>query len=423
MSPVRYSSQQFRILLVLTLLNFVNYIDRQVVFPLFSPIKDEFLLSDQQLGLLGTVFSLVHAPLNVLLGYAADRASRPRIMTLGVLFWSVATFLSGMAGSFHALLAARALVGVGEAAYAPAGTAMLTGAFPSEIRARVQGFFNVGMFIGGAAGLAVGGLIADRMGWRPAFFLVGLPGLVLAAAMYRLPDVPRPPRTETVPLRHLLRVPAYVAMLVSGWFVTFAAQAYVAWGTEFVRRYKGFTLSQAGVSLGTTVVVAGVLGVMTGAWLADRFARTLPWGRVAVVLAGFLLATPLVLGALHTTDKVMFLTLFFAGAFFMSWYHGPVIAIIHDLVPERAHATAVGVTYFLVNFSAPAAAPWLVGSIADRYGLLAGMHAAVAAQLIGGLLYLLVIHFIRRDGLQHPVLARYRVLSPVSAVQSIGEIR
>jgi MFS family permease len=417
---VAYSSQQVRILLVLTLLNFVNYIDRQIVFPLFGPIKDEFLLSDQQLGLLGTVFTLVHAPLNVLFGYAADRVSRPRIMTLGVLFWSGATFLSGLAGSFRSLLVARALVGVGEAAYGPAGTAMLTGAFPPEMRARVQGLFNVGMFIGGAAGLAVGGLIADRMGWRPAFFLVGLPGLVLAAAMYRVPEVPRPPRAETVPLRHLLRVPAYVTLLVSGWFVTFAAQAYVTWGTEFVRRDKGFTLSQAGVSLGTIVVVAGVLGVLTGAWLADRFARIWPWGRVAVVLAGFLLATPLVLGGLHAADKVMLLCLFFAATFFMSWYHGPVIAIIHDLVPERAHATAVGVTYFLVNFSAPALAPWAVGLIADRYGLLAGMHAAVGAQLIGGLLYLLVIHFIRRDGLRHPVLAGYHAAPPASAIPSTG---
>ncbi|HXE89393.1 MAG TPA: MFS transporter [Terriglobales bacterium] len=419
MSPVAYSSQQVRVLLVLTLLNFVNYIDRQVVFPLFGPIKEEFLLSDQQLGLLGTVFTLVHAPLNVLLGYAADRASRPRIMTVGVLFWSAATFLSGLAGSFRSLLVARALVGVGEAAYGPAGTAMLTGAFPKDLRARVQGFFNVGMFIGGAAGLAVGGLIADRLGWRPAFFLVGLPGFVLAAFLYRLPDVPRPPRVHAVPFRHLLRVPAYLTMLVSGWFVTFAAQAYVTWGTEFVVRYQGFTLSQAGVSLGAIVVGAGILGVMTGAWLADLFARVWPWGRVAVVLAGFLLASPLVLGALHTTDKATFLALFFVGTFFMSWYHGPVIAIIHDLVPERAHATAVGVTYFLVNFSAPALAPWLVGGIADRYGLLAGMHAALGAQLVGGLLYLLVIYFIRRDGLKHPVLAAYHAPT-IPAVPSTG---
>ena len=410
-----YDAKQVRILAVLTLVNFVNYIDRLLIFPLFSLIKAEFLLSDAQLGLLGSVFQFVHAPASVILGQVADRSSRVKVMTYGVLFWSVATFLSGLAGSYHWLLVTRALVGVGEAAYAPAGSAEISATFPQTARARVQGVFNAGMFVGGAAGLALGGLLADAIGWRPAFFLVGTPGFLLVFLLWRLPSPPLAQPRERIPVGQLLRVPAFVAMLVSGWFATFAAQAYLTWGTEFVRRYKGFTLAQAGVSLGAAVIIAGVLGVMTGAALADILAKRAAWARAAVVAAGFLTAAPLVWWALLTPSRTMFVMLFAAGSFFLSWYHGPVIAIIHDLIPDRAHATAVGMAYFLINFSAPALAPWVVGQIADRAGLLAGMQVAVAAQVAGGLLYLMVIYFIRRDGLHHPVLAGYRALPGVAA--------
>jgi len=405
---VRDDPQRNRVLFILTLVNFVNYIDRVIVFPLFAPIKAEFGLSDGQLGLLGTVFNLVHSPANVVLGHLADRTSRRRVMTFGVLFWSAATFLSGLVGSFRQLLFARALVGVGEAAYAPAGTAVLTAAFPREARARAQGVFNTGMFMGGAMGLALGGILAESVGWRSAFFIVGVPGFLLAASLKGMPEAAPIPGERFVPIQRLLRVPAYVMMLVSGWFATFAAQAYLTWGAEFVHRYKNFSLREAGVSLGATVIVGGVLGVLVGAALADWLAKRWPWGKALVVAVGILAAAPLIFGALMTTSKPMFVGLFFAGSFFMSWYHGPVIAIIHDLIPQRAHATAVGISYFLINFSAPTLSPWLVGRIADGYDLLVGMQVALVSQVLGGLLYFSVVYFIRRDGLEHPALEEFR---------------
>ncbi|MGH9580703.1 MAG: MFS transporter [Terriglobales bacterium] len=416
MAMVLTNSQKNRVLFILTLVNFVNYIDRIIVFALFAPIKAEFGLSYGQLGLLGTVFNLIHSPANVVLGHMADRTSPRRVMTFGVLFWSAATFLSGLAGSFRQLLFARALVGVGEAAYAPAGTAVLTAVFPREARARAQGVFNTGMFLGGAVGLALGGILAESVGWRSAFFIVGVPGLLLAASLRRMPEAAPVPGARFVPIQRLLRVPAYVMMLVSGWFATFAAQSYLTWGTEFVHRYKNFGLREAGVSLGATVVVGGVLGVLVGAWLADGLAKRLPWGRVLVVAVGVLVAAPWIFGALRTTSKPMFVALFFAGSFFMSWYHGPVIAIIHDLIPQRAHATAVGISYFLINFSAPTLAPWIVGRIADAHSLMVGMQVAIGAQVLGGLLYFVVIHFIRRDGMEHPALQEFRGANLEAAV-------
>jgi MFS transporter, Spinster family, sphingosine-1-phosphate transporter len=283
-----FSPYQKRVLLVLTLVNFVNWIDRQVVYPLFPMIKAEFRVSYTELGWLVAGFSLVHALGSLGLSRLADLTSRKKVISYGILFWSAATFLSGLAPSFRSLLAARTMVGVGEAAYTPAGGAIISGSFPQTIRARVQGIFDLGMFVGGALGLALGAILAQWVGGRPAFFFVGIPGLLLALSIMRLPEPPPAPGEKHVPIWHLLRTPAYAMMLVSGWFIAFAGYAYVIWGAEFVYRYKGFSLRQAATMLGGVMVLAGILGVTSGAVIADRLARAFPWGRALTPAVGFL---------------------------------------------------------------------------------------------------------------------------------------
>lgn len=393
------TSDQKRVLWVLTLINFVNWIDRQIVYPLFPLIKDEFHVTYAQLGWLVAAFSVVHALGSLGLGRLADLTSRKKVISYGIAFWSAATFMSGIAASFRSLLVCRATVGVGEAAYAPAGNAMISAAFPKAVRARVQGFFDLGMFTGGALGLALGAILAQSVGWRPAFFMVGIPGLLLALSVRGLPEQRQRSGTERVSLRELVRAPAYLFVLVSGWFSAFAGYTYVIWGAEFVYRYKGFSLSQAGSLLGSIMVVAGILGVTIGACVADCLAKVVVWGRALAPAIGFLVSAPFILGALHTDSKFTVLCLFFAGTFFMTWYHGPVTALIHDLTPPRAHASAIGVYYFFVNFFATTAASALIGKMADCYGLLTGMHCAVIAQVAGGIGFFAVIHSIRRHGM------------------------
>ncbi|HEV2492395.1 MAG TPA: MFS transporter [Terriglobia bacterium] len=412
-SRSRFSPYQIRVLTVLTLINFVNWIDRQIIYPLFPLLKDEFHVSYTQLGWLVAAFSLVHAVGSFGLGYLADRTSRKRVISFGILFWSGATFASGLAGSFRSLLTARAMVGVGEAAYVPSANAIISASFARRIRARVQGIFDLGMFIGGALGLALGGILAQWVGWRPAFFIVGVPGLLLAMNVVRLPEPPseaRAPGSSTeppVPVLDLLRVPAYIMVLVSGWFIAFAGYSYVIWGTDFVCRYKGFSLGEAGILLGSVSVLAGILGVMTGAVLADKLGAAFPWGRALAPALGFLVSAPFILGAVHAPSKLAVLGLLFAGTFFMTWYHGPVTAIIHDLTPPRAHATAMGLYYLFVNLFATTAASLLTGKIADRYGMFVGMHCAVAAQVLGAFGFFAVIYCVRRQGLRHPSLTSY----------------
>jgi MFS family permease len=298
-------------------------------------------------------------------------------------------------------------VGVGEAAYNPAGAAMISASFPASIRARVQGAFDIGMFAGGAVGLALGGWVVQLFGWRPAFFIVGMPGVILGLSALRLPRTPVNSARECMPMHELLRVPAFLALMVSGWFCSFAGYAYVAWGPELVQEYKGFTAGQAGTAIAVAVVVGGTFGIATGAYLSDLLAKVRSWGRAAVIPVGFVLGAPAIYYALHSTGKLQFTLCFGLGAFFLSWYHGPLTATIHDLVPPRGHATALGFYNLFVNLCSMALAPLIIGKIADRTNLITALHIPIVAQLIGAALFLVVIQCIRRNGLHHPLLARH----------------
>jgi MFS transporter, Spinster family, sphingosine-1-phosphate transporter len=401
-----FSGRQWRVLLVLMLVNFVNYVDRQIVFALFPFLRHDFGLTRLQLGALATAFTVVLSLASFPLGMLADRISRRAVISAGILFWSGATFFSGLARSFGALLFARGMVGVGEAAYTPAGAAVISASFPAGVRARVQGAFDVGMFIGGATGISLGGYVAAKFGWRVAFFMVGIPGVLLGLAALKLPESVVRVAKESMALRELLQVPAFLALLVSGFFCSFAGYSYVVWGPDLVQS-KGFSAAEASMALGVTIVLGGMLGIGTGAYLSDWLAKLRDWGRAAVVPVGFVLGAPAIYFALHASEKIHFLLFFGLGAFFLSWYHGPLTATIHDLVPPRGHATALGFYYLFVNLFSMAIAPVVIGRLADRHDLLYALHVPIIAQLVGAAFFVVVIQCIRKDGLHHPVLARY----------------
>jgi MFS family permease len=403
------SGYQLRVLAALALINFVNFADRQVLPPLVPLLRQEFGVSSAQLGLLQVVLLAVLAAASIPFGLLADRWSRTRIIAGGVIFWSLATFLSGLAGSFLLLLIARSLVGVGEAAYAPAAQSMISGAFPSAVRARAQAIFAAGMVLGGTAGQAIGGVVGQWVGWRPTFYFVGVPGLILALAIFGMKEPPRGPRSEIIPLGRLLAVPAFVALIVSGILITFASVAFITWGTDFVVRYKDFSLREAGVSLGPTLLVSSLAGVLVGGTLADFLQKRFAFGRILTVSLGFLLAAPFILWAITTEEKVAVVIAFFTAGFFMSWYHGPVTAVIHDMMPRRAHASSIGMYMFATQLLGGIFGPLVVGEIDDLADLVVGLRVAVGVMVAGALMMFVVMYFIKRDGLQHPCLDCFRL--------------
>ena len=175
----------------LSVVNLLNFIDRQVLFAVFPAVKSDLGLSDAELGLAGSAFIVVYMFVTPIAGLLGDRLHRPRLVALGVGLWSAATALSASARSVSQLLLARAAVGVGESCYAPLCTSMIGDSFPPSRRAASLAVFNVAVPVGSALGYLLGGTIGAYFGWRAAFYVVGLPGLLLALALAVLPDPPR----------------------------------------------------------------------------------------------------------------------------------------------------------------------------------------------------------------------------------------
>ena len=405
-SPNVLSAYQYRLLAVLALINFVNFAARQVFVPLIPLLRAPLGATDDQLGSLQTVLLVVLAIASVPFGLFADRVSRKFIIALGIVFWSIATFVGGLAIGFAFLLVTRAFVGLGEAAYAPAAQSMISGSFPNERRAMAQAVFASGMLLGGACGQVVGGLIGPRYGWQQALFVVAFAGLLPAVALSGTEEPPRGPRSEVVPVQRLLAVPAFLAMLAAGTCITFASVSLLTWGIDFAVSYKDFSVREAAVSLAGIFLISAVLGVLTGGAIADRLQRRYTYGRLIAIGFALLLATPSVLLALLSDDKHVVLAGLFVAGFFMSWYHGPVTAVIHDLMPRRAHATSIGI-YMFVTQLLGGLGPKIVGKISDQHDLQLGLEIAVAVLVCGALLMLLVIHFVKRDGLRHPALESF----------------
>jgi MFS transporter, Spinster family, sphingosine-1-phosphate transporter len=324
------------------------------------------------------------------LGYWSDRGREQKIMAGGVLFWSFATTLSGFAATFKTLVTARALVGVGEAAYAPGGTAMMTRCFPPRFRARVQSVFNLGMVSGGVLGLAAGGMMSQWVGWRSAFFLVGLPGFLMAVFINRL----RIPVATTAgpmpPIWSLLKNPAYLAVPVGGMFVVFSGSAFATWGVEFSARYHDMSVAQASLWLGTLVLAGSLGGVMVGGYAADRLQDRWPWGRALTIAATLMLGTPFLYAAILTDSRSVFLFCLFMAALMLTCFHGPAAAVIHDLTATRAHAFAFALYMFFIHLFGDAITPALVGRISDVSDLRRGMMIAVGVNLLAAACFYVV---------------------------------
>ncbi|HXP22809.1 MAG TPA: MFS transporter, partial [Candidatus Sulfotelmatobacter sp.] len=181
---IPFNYEQARLLAVLALINFVNFAARQVFVPLIPLLREHLHATDAQLGSLQTWLLVVLALASMPFGFFADRISRKAIIGVGIFFWSAATFAGGLVSSFVFFLIARALVGLGEAAYAPAAQSMISGAFPEERRALAQAIFASGMLLGGASGNALGGIIGPRYGWQAAFFIVAFAGVIPGLALF-----------------------------------------------------------------------------------------------------------------------------------------------------------------------------------------------------------------------------------------------
>jgi len=361
-------------------------------------------LSDTQLGSLMTGFIIVYMIAAPLFGSLGDARSRPRLLSLGVAIWSVATALAGLATSYASLFAARAAVGVGEAAYGTISPALLADYFHRERRGRVFAVFFAAIPIGSALGYIVGGLVDQYFGWRQAFFVAGVPGLVLAALALRLYDPPRGAQeaadatgagAHAVSLGAAARV-AYAALIRNRPYVltvlgyaayTFAIGALAFWTPAFLERTRGIPRAHATVQFGAVVVVTGFVGTYAGGWIGDYFLRVSRQAYLWVSGVVTLAAAPLTLVALASPHPAVYWTAIVAAELCLFASTGPINSAIVNVVSPHMRATAVALSIFTIHLLGDVPSPSLVGLLSDARSLGEAVLIIPLAVLVGGIIW------------------------------------
>ena len=392
-------------LAVLTLINLFNYLDRWIIAALVESIKhSELRLSDKQIGLLFSGFIVVYLFTAPVFGSLGDTKSRTRLLAFGVAVWSVATALAGLARGYTSLLLARATVGVGEAAYGTISPALLADYFDRDRRGRVFAIFFAAIPIGSALGYIVGGLVDHYFGWRQAFFVAGVPGLVLAVLALRLYDPPRgaqDPESAPASGGHSISVgraarAAYAALLRNRPYVltvlgyaayTFAIGALAFWTPSFLERIRGIPKAQATVQFGAVVVVTGFMGTYAGGWIGDYYLRTSRQAYLWVSGIATLAAAPLTLVALAVARPPVYWAAMVAAELLLFASTGPINSAIVNVVPPAIRATAVALSIFAIHILGDVPSPWLVGVLSDARTLGEAVLIIPVAVLAGGLIW------------------------------------
>jgi MFS family permease len=399
------------VLAVLAFINLFSYLDRYVVSGVLESLKNAGLgLSDTNLGSLMSGFLVVYTLLAPVFGALGDRRSRPRLIAIGVACWSFATALSGFAVNFLTLFAARAAVGVGEAAYVTIAPSLLSDYFPIRLRGRVMAIFFCAIPVGSALGYVVGGLVDKSYGWRAAFFVAGVPGLVLAALCLFLRDPPRgaqdgeaaaAPETAAPPASRpsisretwltygrLLRNKPYALTVLGYAAYTFAVGGLAYWMPAFLERVRGISRSEATVSFGTIVVVTGFIGTFIGGWMGDYLARRSRQAHLYLSAVATLIAAPFVWMALTTSSHSLYQFYMVTAQLCLFLSTGPINAAIVNLVIAGERATAIALSVFAIHLLGDALSPFMVGALSDLFSLGQAVRILPAAVLIGGFVWI-----------------------------------
>lgn len=379
--PEQPGAYRWYVLGVLVCTGILSIADRLVLSILLEDIKAEFALSDTQLGLLtGLAFSLFYVTFGFPFARLADRRTRKNIIALALTLWSAMTALCGAAVGFWSLFAARMGVGVGEAGSGPAAQSLLADYFRRHELGRAMGFLTLGSTLGTAAGLIVGGVLADLYGWRMAFVLLGAPGIVLGAILYL--TVREPPRGRYAPggatearqrplgatILRLLRNRVYLG-LVMGWAVQIMiGYAIAIWTAPLMIRQFGVSPGTVGTFLGLAFVVGGIPGPILGGLLIDRLARRDErWRAWQPGLAGVACLVPLAL-ALNQSGFWPFLALFvvFYAVFLLT--QAPILSLLQTSLDAGERAFGVALALFCNNLLGQAVGAGAVGWLSDRLG-------------------------------------------------------
>jgi MFS family permease len=396
-------------LAILSFINLFNYLDRYLVSALVERLKhSELALTDAELGLLMSGFLAVYTLTAPIFGALGDRRARPRLIAFGVACWSAATALSGLAGSYLWLLAARASVGIGEAAYGTIAPSLLSDYFPQAQRGRAMAVFFCAIPVGSALGYIVGGFMGAQFGWRSAFFVAGIPGFALALLCLKLQDPPRGAQDSgaaaapaakagaasvglgaatKATYRLLIANKPYVFTVLGYAAYTFAIGGLAYWMPAFLERVRGISAEKSTLQFGEIVVVTGFLGTFLGGWLGDYCAKYSRQAYLAVSAVATLLAAPFVWFALTTPSTTTYLCCMVMGQLLMFLSTGPINASIVNLVLPTQRASAIALEVFVIHLLGDCISPYLIGALSDVSSLGEAVRIVPLAVLLAGMLW------------------------------------
>jgi MFS family permease len=369
-----------------------NFIDRQIVTILAEPIKRELQIADWQLGLMtGTAFAIFYCTLGIPIARLAERRNRPWIIGLSLAAWSGFTALCGLAQNFWQLVLARIGVGVGEAGCTPPAHSLIADYTRREQRASAMAIYSMGNPVGALIGVVTGGLVADAFGWRTAFVLVGLPGILLAivavltlveprlkraAATAR--DAAQAPQASFADVMRVLwrkRTFWYMAFAVS--IVAFVGYGHAPFGASFFLRVHGAEIEQlaaqfglgpigfVGLSLGLILGVAAGVGVFIGGIIADRYGARDLRAYMSIPGLAVLASVPIYTGALLMPTFLPILPILALNSILVSLWQGPVYATVQNIAPVHMRATAASIFLFIANLIGLGLGPLAVGAVSD----------------------------------------------------------
>jgi MFS family permease len=394
---------------LLCLAFFFDYADRFILSALFPFIKQDWGLSDQALGTLSGILAIPMAILVLPLSIAVDRWSRRKMIALMVFLWSLATLSCAFARNFTQLLIARAMTGVGEAGYAPASIASIAAAFPRQSRAKVTGIWDAFAPLGSAVGFFVGGYIGVHYGWRHAFGIMAIPGMLLALGFLFLRDYktvplgdPEATRSESKTLGFWssflglfeIRTLRFVWLAFA---MNFAINtAIMSWLPSYFHRFHGMNEQQAGTISGMLALLA-LVGAPGGGILADRWMRRR--GDARMVFSGIVsaLSALMLLAALLSAHTYAFMPLLIGFGILSVAFLAPGAAVIQDVVHPGLRAMGYGLNVLVLQLLGASWTPWFIGLLSDRWGLEKSLLVLPVFGLIASILFLAGARWYEKD--------------------------
>jgi MFS family permease len=397
---------------LLFLLYMFDYLDRMVIASLLNYIKKEWVLSDSELGLLNSAVMWTIVVLTFPISLLVDRWSRTRTIGAMAFLWGLATAAGAFVKTFPQLVFARVFIGIGEAGYAPGGSAMISGLYPERRRSWVMGIWNAAIPLGSAIGVVLGGVIAARWGWRHALGLVAIPGLIVAILFFLVKDYKtvkleknntatqnakkRIKMTTGDIVREFIEKPSLLFTYFGITFVVFVTSSLLWWLPEFYKRIEGLEPAKANMKASLIMLLA-LVGAPLGGYIADRWRRKKLNARLVFPGISTLLAATLLFLALVVLDGTpQYLTLLLLGVSITAFIPAAG-AVTQDLVHPGLRATSYAIAVMIQNALGAGLGPFVIGKISDKYNLLTALSVLPIFLIIACTLFFVGSLFYKKD--------------------------